>query len=550
VECWPVQFRFSESFFKNYNVCVDGIEMRPAAKLTIHLHMLLITAAAVIFPTNYAAWAQGIQRFRTYTQALNGLLVPEGKGASPDDPDVRTNCDLTNDPADLTEPGDDVRGRIGPNLSRHCSKPGNIIAGSILGGSLVSPQSTRTVSQFSLRPRQIERPPPAPLPKDPKKSPYLASDYWIGDPFERWLFPIDTPSAGGPAMLMRLNAVDDFPTGELRAIGDKLSLFVTYEHQRTDRDATPFESGFDSRHSKATIGFGYRATERILVGASGLYRRTDGDFDKTKTIAIAFDDTRLVFPYQQACGQPSGGEFNSDEFGGSIFTAARLGDAGFVAAEFGGAVFDQRYAKKLCLQHISDLEIATVYAGTLKGSPDAYRIDAQLRGGYDFVAGPLLVSPRAGLDFSWWKIAAYSENEVRAPGNSILMGGTPFPTGADLRYADQDFASLQSRLGLIVAMPLAARRDWIVTPFIEGTYIHEFQNEQRDIVARFVEDFRANPTRFSFKTDAPDRDFFELGGGINTQFRQRREFFFGGKAVLGNSLFDSFSVHAAIRLRF
>jgi outer membrane autotransporter protein len=233
-----------------------------------------------------------------------------------------------------------------------------------------------------------------------------------------------------------------------------------------------------------------------------------------------------------------------------VFSIARLGEAGFVSAEVTGAAFDQRYAQSLCLQSNSGgiFNVAGIFSGTLKGSPEGYRTEAQLRAGYDLLAGPLLVGPRVGLDYSWTKVDAYSESEASARGSSILTPN-PLPTGAALRYRDQDFTSLQSRLGLIVALPIALSGS-IITPLVEGTYIHEFENGQRDIEASFVEDFRPNPAVFSFKTDAPDRDFFELGGGVNAQLGEGSEVFVGGKSVLNNSLFDSYSIQVALRLRF
>lgn len=495
--------------------------------------VLLVSIAATIALGSPTVLAQSIRQFETYREALNSLLRLDAGG-----------CNLDETPADLNV-------RIGPNLSRHCDKdPVNVMSGSVLGGSLVSPQSTRTVSQFGLRPRRTERP----RRERPKASSFVARDYWIGDTFERWLFPVDSDPAASPNLLMNLNAVDDFPTGELRIVGDQLSIFATFEHQRVDRRQTAFESGLEYQHNKATFGFGYRVAPSLVVGASGFYKRTDGDFDKTKTSVVTNFKQTVSFQYQPACGQPSGGDFDANEYGGNVFAITRLGEAGFIFATFGGAAFDQSYAQSLCLQSndSSSVNLAEeVYSGTLKGSPEGRRFEAQIRGGYDIVTGPLIMGPRVGLDLSWTKVDSYSESEFSEPRASTLFSGTAttVPTGAALRYEDQDFTSLQSRLGLIIALPVASKV-WILTPFIEGTYIYEFKNEQRKIEARFVEDFRANPTVFSFKTNAPDRNFFELGGGMSAQFSEDVEVFVSGKAVLENSLFDSYSIQAALRLKF
>jgi hypothetical protein len=228
--------------------CWEGVAMKCFLGHRARVPFLTVSITAAIFLCSPAAWAQGVRRFETYTKALDGLLVLQGKAQNfdmPDDMPPNTNCNLTDDPADINN------GRIGPNLSRHCTGRGNATNGSILGGSLVSTQSTRTVSQFGLRSRRTERP----RTDKPTKSPFVAGDYRIGDAFERWLFPVENVPSAAPIMLMRLAAVDDFPTGELRSVGGRLSLFATFEHQRVDHDATVFEYGFQSHQNRATIGF-------------------------------------------------------------------------------------------------------------------------------------------------------------------------------------------------------------------------------------------------------------------------------------------------------
>jgi hypothetical protein len=43
---------------------------------------------------------------------------------------------------------------------------------------------------------------------------------------------------------------------------------------------------------------------------------------------------------------------------------------------------------------------------------------------------------------------------------------------------------------------------------LNADWVHEFEDDQRELTARFAEDYRANPTRLRFLDEAPDRDAY------------------------------------------
>ena len=124
-------------------------------------------------------------------------------------------------------------------------------------------------------------------------------------------------------------------------------------------------------------------------------------------------------------------------------------------------------------------------------------------------------------------------------------------TGAALAYDERDIKSIQTRVGLAAALRLETGGALFV-PYGEAYYIHEFSNDQEAIRARFVGDGRgANATFFQFKTNEPDRNFFQVGGGLTAQFSMiPLELGFGIRSIIDNDLYDFYEIEGGLRLRF
>ncbi len=174
-----------------------------------------------------------------------------------------------------------------------------------------------------------------------------------------------------------------------------------------------------------------------------------------------------------------------------------------------------------------------------------------LHGGNNFTVGPLLIGPRIGLNASESRIDSYSEREDQVTGLSAIDGFTfvPTRTGATLVYDDQTIRSVQSRIGLVIALPFTYK-NWTITTFAEGTSIHEFKNDQREIVVNFVEDERTNPLMFSFRNDQPERDYAEFAVGVSAVIGDHTEIRVVGKTVQGHYLYEVDSIELGLQLKF
>jgi uncharacterized protein YhjY with autotransporter beta-barrel domain len=248
-------------------------------------------------------------------------------------------------------------------------------------------------------------------------------------------------------------------------------------------------------------------------------------------------------------------------------------DNWFVTNEMGAEKFKTKSSNNLCLVEANKVfdpnptfpePIRRIFRGVIEGEPEGFTLREKLTIGRRFAFGPLAFSPRLGGEVSWTKIDDYEETEtpitngVRPP-TDILPTDPASPntprlnneTGAALAYDDQEYLSVRSRLGFVAALPIIGD-DFAITPYGEAYYIHEFANDQEEIVARFAGDNRGDDaTYFSFKTNEPDRDFFEVALGLNVQATAIPvELAVGFRTIVGNDLYDYYQVESGLRIPF
>ncbi|MDX0574268.1 autotransporter domain-containing protein [Sinorhizobium medicae] len=485
-------------------------------------------ACLLVFGETNAQTVPLRHHFETYSQALRILL-----GAGDED------CKFVSDPEDPNL----FPGPIGPNLSRHCRPDEtNLSGGSVMGGSLSSLQSTRTVSQFDVSRRRSEECDPS---KDPDcRSPEsdTISNYFYQGNLSGNVF--SSVLADGEGML-NANVLIPF---------DGFSVFGQVGYQNYHQSITIYEPAWDVDTFSADLGATWNISNDSILGFKGTYSKGDGSYSGPETVFIrgeGFDIGTLPVNYEQECGVSNGGALDTDEFGGSAFYQTQLLDNGFFAAEIGFSKGHQKYHNSLCTIDVaidftnppSNLGTRNTAAGIISGDPDYIGLSADIHTGYDWDISGVTIGPRFSLN-TWWKsIDAYAESEAAGNRQTVPI------TGAGLRYEEQDISSVQTRIGLAVSKPLVLNT-LIVVPFIQLDYIHEFANDQRTIRASFVEDRRPNPFSFTFKSNPPDRDFFEIRSGIVAEIFSGGVAYLDGRAILGHDLVENYGVKGGLRIAF
>jgi outer membrane autotransporter protein len=285
-----------------------------------------------------------------------------------------------------------------------------------------------------------------------------------------------------------------------------LGLWASGDYTRRNREVTTFEDGFESDVLGANAGVDYRFADFLVAGVAYNYQNIDGDFT-------------------------GGGDFDTDAHGvvayGSLSPLPEL----FVDGSVGYSWKDYEVNRAATFTEVSGTVVLDRFAGIAASDTNGEEFSTRGVVGYDHTMGGVTIGPRAGVQFVHSDIDGYREH------------GT---TGLELTYEDRTRQSLQSSLG--AALSAASSFGFgVLIPTFDFEWIHEFQDDQRHYSARFAEDLRADPTRFRFENERPDRDFFNLNAGVSAVLAHGVQLFAQYRTLLGHGYFDSHGVAVGVR---
>ena len=237
-----------------------------------------------------------------------------------------------------------------------------------------------------------------------------------------------------------------------------LNLFVStdYQYKRKDESA---EAGFQSDRGGITVGLDAPMDWGVIGGALS-YSHTWGEFD---------DD---------------GGEFDNDSFGGLLYGSYYPSDASYIDAVIGlagrGESVDRRVVG------------GGAILGDAEGDTIGFEFQSSLSGGYDFTFDNITVGPRASINYLRTELEGFTET-----GNPLALS-----------YEDQVEDSLTTAVGFQASVAISTGFG-VVVPQANAEYVHEFLNDRRRVDA-----VAAGGVPVSFVTDPPDRNYFNVGGGV------------------------------------
>lgn len=289
-------------------------------------------------------------------------------------------------------------------------------------------------------------------------------------------------------------------------IGNGLAIFVSGEFESLDREVTAFEDGYESNVWSATVGVDYWFTDWANAGLAIDLSHHDGDFE-------------------------SGGHFNSHSYGVLAFGSFLPTRQFFVqlAARYAHKTYDRDRLATFIQQEPPPSGAITVFAaGQENADFDANQASVSALAGYDVPVGNVTISPRAGVDWYYIDFETYSET-----GNS----------GLELTFHDDNETSLQTRVGIRGSASFS-----LVVPHLSVDWMHEFENDRRDVQVSFVHDLRAK--RFIYQTGALDPDWFEINAGVSFVSLNGSRLFANYRTIVGHSFYDSHAGTIGARIAF
>ena len=258
----------------------------------------------------------------------------------------------------------------------------------------------------------------------------------------------------------------------------RLGLFASGRIATADRDPTSREEGFEAGIEGLTVGVDYRLRSDFILGGAVGYLTTDLDL------------------------LADGGGLDADGYSLTAY-GVWLGEVLYVegVAGYGRTSFDLRRHVDLPVP----FEGATRFVA--KGDTDGTQWMANLGTGWEtsFGASSLEIFGRA------------SHVEADLDGYRE-QGGGPF----NLAIQDQSLDSTLVEVGL--DWGYAASVAWgVLQPVVRAAALHEFGDDGRLVRGTFIQDVQQ--LEFVVPTDAPDRDFFNLGVGLTVTTYGGRSFY-------------------------
>lgn len=315
----------------------------------------------------------------------------------------------------------------------------------------------------------------------------------------------------------RLGAFDG-SYSQMSDFGSKLGVFVNSSYGTGDKDATSKEVGFDFDSFGIVAGADYRLTDSFIMGGAVAYGMTNADVVN------------------------NGGSVELDGIGGSIYGTYYVEQ---FYVDFLAGLTRREFDTTRNLQY----SVAAKSGGTttvnqsFDGNTDAADVNLSLGTGYAQQFGKLSVTPYGLVNYIHTEIDGYTEQRNGA--NSAAGFGLA------LEIEDQTIDSLTSTLGVQVTHAINASFG-VLTPYIKGDWVHEYENDARTIRASFAE-VRSSYDSLNYiliPTDDPDRDYMNLGVGILAVLPGGMQVFLDYGTLLGYDDLTLHQVAGGVRFEF
>lgn len=297
----------------------------------------------------------------------------------------------------------------------------------------------------------------------------------------------------------------------------RLGMFVNGSFGTGNRDQTEYEPGFDYDAYSVTAGVDYRFTNNLVVGTALGYAFSEADIDN------------------------DGGSAESDGYGASLYATYYISE--FYIDLIG--VYGKKDYSTVRNVDYSIVEFGgggtTVVDQSFNGDPDAEEYGFSAGLGYSFFKWGFTLQPYGQLSYLDTEIDGYSE--------SLDQANTDAGFGLALAFDEQDITSLTSALGARLAYTVNTSLG-VIVPHISFDWQHEYENDSRNITARFVNGIDDVDNLIVIPTDDPDRDYYRLGAGCSAVLPHGVSAFASYETLIGLADISSHLVTIGMRYEF
>jgi uncharacterized protein with beta-barrel porin domain len=194
-------------------------------------------------------------------------------------------------------------------------------------------------------------------------------------------------------------------------------------------------------------------------------------------------------------------------------------------------------------------------------TPDGDTISASLTLGRAIYRGGFVIDPHISVTYDQITIDRFAELDS---GNTNSANPGAIQDGMQLAFDEQEIDSLRANIGIQFSDNINTSFG-SVRPMFSFDWYHEFEDDPRAIKVKYaLEDELAasmNPgpftsafdgcvSCFSLTSEAPDSDFFVVGAGIASAFRNGFQAFLMFEGLLDYENLDAYSVTVGFRGQF
>jgi uncharacterized protein YhjY with autotransporter beta-barrel domain len=284
-----------------------------------------------------------------------------------------------------------------------------------------------------------------------------------------------------------------------------LSLFFNAGATALNHHNNEFEDGYQAQLPTATIGADYWFTPKLLAGIAFNYTNFDGSYD-------------------------DGGGFDKDIYSPVLYATFLPFDGAFVSAVFAYARNENSNTRKVAVETADGPLFEPPAPTSADYSENQY--STQLQAGYDHPIENFTIGPRLGFALGHSQIDSFKEKG---------------DTGLELRYSGLNQTSVQTSLGAAATVTIPIPNG-VLLPQASVAWVHEYDNNARNIDARFVD---ASPSpKFTFQRERPARNWANIGLGISASLLNGMQPFAQFQTVQGNENFVSYGGTAGLRFSF
>lgn len=301
-----------------------------------------------------------------------------------------------------------------------------------------------------------------------------------------------------------------------------LGFFAYGGLSRGTQDTTDLETGFDFRQNGIIAGIDYRITDWWALGLS--FGNSNG---KTNFAG-------------------GNGRLDSHDYSGSIYSTVYSDDLHVdLIGSYGHIRYNTLRTSPFSINADSTSAPSNCDGGqcavNITGSTPARQLTFGVSAGYDFHAGKLTFGPDLAFDYTGIRVDGFSEND-------------PNQSGLGLAYAAESGESLLLKAGGDLTYALSTPIG-VFLPQVRAHFVHEFENNQRTLMAHFTDDPSATSSggpisTFAVFTDQPTRNYFDWAGGLSAQFGYGVSAFVEYGSVAGESEIHSSNLNFGVRVMY